>query len=209
MPAESPASPQPSEGAPTSPPAVASGDANHDVSDDTSQVEELQGGLSAPQFGLKEMFAFMGFVAIGLVGLQVLDPMISAGLLLLGLCIFAHVAGNAMGMKLQDGRPTQRAEASKPLQSSDYAPVTRLSLHQRLGKMTLVFTVLGAVLGAVGGGGLLAVVNWTHATIANISLAALSCSVLGGLFGFWLSSFLQVFLQAWAEAHRNADPDRR
>ena len=184
MPAESPASPQPSEDVPTSPPDVAPRDSVNDATDDVSQREELEGGLSAPQFGLKEMFAFMGFVAIGLVGLQILDPVVSAGLLLLGLCIFAHVAGNALGMKLRDGRPTQKTEASKPLQSSDYAPVTRLSLHQRLGKMTLVFTVLGAVLGAVGGGGLLAVVNWTHATIANVSLAALSCSVLGGLFGF-------------------------
>lgn len=181
----------------------------HNVKVQGHDDEPFRPGLTAPQFGTRELLAFVFFIAIGLAALKVLDPMVSAGLILLGLCIFAHVAGNAVGMKLRDGGPAPKSESSAPLRSSDYAPTTRLSLHKRLGRLTLVFTILGAVIGATGGGGLLAFVNWENITLANMSLATTSCAVLGGLFGFWLSSFLQVFLQAWAEAHKNADPERR
>lgn len=166
-------------------------------------------GMKAPQFGTRELLAFIAFVAITIVALQVLDPLVSAGLILLGLCIFAHVAGNAVGMRLRDAGPSPESQTSSALQASDYAPATRLSLHQRLGRMTITFTALGSIFGAIGGGTLLAVLNWENITIANMSLAIISCAILGGFLGFVMSSFLQVFLQAWAEAHRNADPERR
>ena len=119
------------------------------------------------------------------------------------------MAGNAVGMRLRDDGPTPEAQVSSPLQASDYAPATRLSLHQRLGRMTIAFTALGSIFGAIGGGTLLAVLNWENITIANLSLAIISCAILGAFLGFVMSSFLQVFLQAWSEAHRNADPERR
>ena len=172
----------------------------------TIEAEALRTGLNAPRFGLKELFGFVALVAMGLVALQVLDPLVSAALILLGLCLFAHVAGNALGTRLRDGGPTPpQSRPSPPLQSGHYAPATRLGLHQRLGRAILICTALGAVVGAGGGGTALAMINWENVTLANMSLAAASSAVLGGLFGFWLGSFLQIAFQALAEAHKNAD----
>ncbi len=148
-----------------------------------------------------------------MVAFKVLDPWLSACLALFGLAIFAHVAGNALGTRLRNHGNVRvdAGPAPRPRIASEehFAPATRLSEHHRLGWWMWVMTGLGALLGACAGGAFLAAVNWERATVANVSLAASSCAVLGGLLGFWTGSFAQVVTQALWHAHQGADADRR
>ncbi len=178
-------------------------------------TDDPHGGLEPPTFGLRSLFWLVAFSAVVLASARALDPKISAVVALLGLGIFAHVAGNVLGTRLR-----QRGPASMPVASrgrvgaadgsvtDHFAPSTRLSHRERVSRTLLVLSILGALGGAIVGGGLLAVLNWEKATVANVTLAVLSCAVLGGLLGFWLSSFLKVLGQAWWQAHEAASQDQ-
>ena len=176
-------------------------DAN--TTDEPVESEDLAPALSPPQFGLRELFWFVAFTALGLVGLKVLPPLVSAVTILFGLAIFAHVIGNALGSRLRDhGDIAQQASPqAEPIQAErHFAPTTELSDHRGLSRMTMILTGVGAGVGCLAGGGALAVINWEKATIANVGLAAVACAVLGGIFGFGMASFLQVALEAWRQA---------
>jgi hypothetical protein len=163
------------------------------------------------------MLGGVAVVCVLLAASRVVGALAMAGLVLALLCVAAHVAGNALGAQL-------RANGSQPLRDpaadhglggsgerivrppspteADFAPVTALSYHTALGRVMFVAIGAGGVLGGVLGGGVLAVANWERATIANTALGAISCAVLGGLWGFWASSFFKVIWRAWSEAKR-------
>ncbi|MEM7314303.1 MAG: hypothetical protein AAF497_14230 [Planctomycetota bacterium] len=171
--------------------------------DESAESEDLAPALSPPQFGLRELFWFVAFTAILLVAVKTLPPLVSAVMTLFALAIFAHVIGNALGSKLRDhGNIAQMASApAEPVQAEDhFAPTTELSDHRGLSRLIKILSGVGAGVGCLIGGGALAVINWENATIASVALAALACSVLGGLFGFLAASFLQVTYEAWMEA---------
>ena len=192
-------------------PIVDSADLSSSHSPRGAESEEFVGGLSPPQFGMRQLFLFMLVVALLLVAVKSLDPLLSFTLVLLALSIFAHVAGNAIGTKLRD----QRKEIAPPkgttrkAEARDFAPATQLSERKPLGWVMKILTTLGAVVGGTAGGWFLANQAGDKATIANVTLAVLSCGVLGGFFGFWMSSFLQIALTAVWQAHREADPPLR
>ena len=167
-------------------------------------TDDLEGGLSPPQYGMRHLLLFMVVVALLLVALKTLDPILTFSLILLALSVFAHVAGNAIGTKLRDSRSTSIAPqgTTRKAEEHHYAKTTELSQHQPLGLIMRIVTGISALAGAIGGGWFLASMAGEKATVANITLATLSCGVLGGLFGFWLSSFLQIAISAIWEAQK-------
>lgn len=138
---------------------------------------------------------------------QAVGPLWASVLTLFILAVFAHVAGNAIGTKLRNegSRPSRPSKHEQPCTASPhhFAPTTQLSRKKWIGLPTLIASMISALAGAVLGGGLLAKINWEAANVANLSLAAASCAVLGGLWGFWSCSFAKVFWQAWQEALRH------
>jgi uncharacterized membrane protein YoaK (UPF0700 family) len=150
-------------------------------------------------------------LAVFFSAMRVAGPLGSVALILLAICVFAHVAGNALGTRLREHSdrsldPVLRAQArSRRPTAHEFAPQSQLSRRGSLGKSMIVITTIGVVIGAVAGGILLSRVNRQQATVSNITLGTLSFGVLGGLAGFWVSSFLQVFIGAWYDAHRDSE----
>ena len=167
-------------------------------------AEDLQGGLSPPQYGMRHLLLFMFVVALLLVAIKTLDPILAFSLILLALSVFAHVAANAIGTKLRDSRPASIAPqgTAQKAEQHHFAKTTELSERQPLGLLMRIITGISALAGAIVGGWFLANLAGDKATVANVMLATLSCGVLGGLFGFWLSSFLQIAISAVWEAQK-------
>ena len=167
-------------------------------------------GLRPPTFRLSSLLAVMAIICTCLALLRLFDPIWAGMFMLFLLIIFAHVAGNALGTQLRDN-----ARLSKPLDhgrphtaqtnESLITPSTRLSLHTRLGLWTHIPTGIGALVGAFGGGWLLWRSMQGQASIGNTALGVVSCGVLGGLWGFWMSSFLSVLGSAIWHAHRESE----
>lgn len=170
-------------------------------------------GLKPPQFRLGTLFWAVGAVGVLITAMRAVGPLGASVLVLFSLAVMAHVAGNALGCQLRANADALRRKAAAnqalPHVAHNgirgrirYAPATRLRDRTALGRTMPIITLIGAVAGGLGGGWLLATVNWQHATLGNITLGALSFGVLGGLWGFWASSFLEVFFDALVAAHR-------
>ena len=147
------------------------------------------------------------------------------GILFVALVVFAHVAGNAIGSHLQKntGRRRSRPAAGSPFdvavderQASSsaeardgpaegplrFAAPTELGERRPLHRSIRVATASGAILGAVVGGPLLALLHWEQATVPSILFGTSCSAILGGFWGFWTHSLWQVVSSAWKQAHR-------
>jgi len=137
----------------------------------------------------------------------VLSPQAMAGFILLVMCIVAHVAGNAIGTRLRDNgdqaaplTPNERARLFRPPAPEDIAPATVLSLKRGPGLVVLIFSLVGAVVGALAGGGLLAWLNWQHMNLTIGIFCFTATAAIGAVAGFCTASFTTVL---WS-AHRDA-----
>ncbi len=172
-------------------------------------------GLRPPTFRLSSLLAVMAIICTCLALLRLFDPIWAGMFMLFLLIIFAHVAGNALGTQLRDNahlsrpldydRPDTDQRRIQPANESLFAPSTRLSLRTRLGLWTIIPTGIGVLGGAVGGGWLLWWSMQGQASIGSMALGVVSCGVLGGLWGFWISSFLSVLGSAVWHAHRESN----
>jgi hypothetical protein len=126
-------------------------------------------------------------------------------LLMLAL-VAAHVVGNALGTKLRDQvsrelNPDMRRRRIRLTPLSREQPGRRLHEHTPLGRLILLISVGGAVLGGILGG--LSLAAWTHASVPGWIVGTISSAVLGAFFGFLLASFLDMSIRAWWQAsHR-------
>src|SRR5688500_12390165 len=87
--------------------------------------------LRPPQFGLRTLLLLVTLCAVLLAANQWLGASTVAGIVLLLLSIFAHVAGNAIGTRLRElgGKPGDRqvdSTAERLRAQAQFAPVTRL-----------------------------------------------------------------------------------
>jgi hypothetical protein len=177
-------------------------------------ADDRRPGLKPPQYGLGTLFVFLTIVCCLLVTAREVGPLGGSALLLLVLAVFAHVAGNAIGTRLRANGDAQIDRAGRamlrrdqrhfPMPCVPFAPATQLSVRKALGRSMLVLTGVGAIVGATSGAWLLGSVNWERATVANMAIGTVSFAVLGGLWGFWASSFFHVFWDALAQAHRES-----
>ena len=155
---------------------------------------------------------FVAAICISLALMKVIGPYGSFVLILFLLSIFAHVAGNAIGTKLRDqgNRPSPRDEGdttstgpARPLAESDFAPATRLSRGDSLGRSIVVVVCVGAAIGAGVGAYLLFITLGDKATFANMSLGITAFAIIGGFAGFAASTFVKVLIAANIDAWRN------
>ncbi len=120
--------------------------------------------------------------------------------------VAAHVVGNALGTKLRDN-VSRELNLDMPRRRIRLPPVSReqrsrrLHEHTPLGRLILVISVGGALMGGILGG--LSLAAWTRASVAGWIVGTISSAVLGAFFGFLLASFLDMSIRAWWQAsHR-------
>jgi len=164
-------------------------------------------GLGPPQFSLISLLVAITAVSIIFASYQLLGAAAAFILALLTVAVAAHVIGNSLGTRLRDiGNASkqvahagvkQRGDVSE----SDLAPVTRLHHVASLGRPLVVCTGIGAVAGLISGLLLFVWANWEQASWSASSLGVAAFIFLGGFFGFLLSSFLQVGMDALVQAH--------
>jgi len=162
-----------------------------------------------PRFHLRTLLMLVALLCVTLAISRNVSPMAVAVAILFILAIAAHVAGNVLGSHLRD-EATAKNLAESPrrrfrVSVADCAPTTRLSHRTPLGSTVVVLTLMGAMAGGYGGCEWLSQsIPHEDLTIANLSLGASSFVVLGGFFGFWIGSFLRVFLVATFQAQRES-----
>ena len=128
---------------------------------------------------------------------------------LFALMIIAHVAGNAIGMKLrQSGDSLTRQEPlpgfdanlpKRPIAES-FAPTTQLRERKSLGLPVIIATGVGFLLGAALAIGLLPAMLDPKPAWEALIAAAIACGVLGSLATFAGFSFIQVATHALWQA---------
>src|SRR5688572_27186209 len=131
-----------------------------DASNPKSKIQNPKSNsvLPPPRFGLRTLLLVVTGCAVIFAMSNWLSPIALAGVVMLVLCVIAHVAGNAIGTRLRELGPSRRSgrdSAAEPLarpQGADFAPVTRLSQRQSLGWPIILGTAGGTLAGAVGGG---------------------------------------------------------
>lgn len=174
---------------------------------------DLRPGLPPPQFRLSTMMLavtmlcllFATFAAIGSHGGLIL--------ILFVLAVLAHVAGNALGMRLRENgdtpladdglTPARMAGRRRRPTKGDFAPVTPLSHRRALGLIILILTCLGIVAGAALGGSWVARIGG-EPTLVSVGFAILFCGAMGGFATFLMSSFLKVTIGAFLQARRES-----
>lgn len=169
--------------------------------------------LTPPRFGLGTLLFWVTVFCAWLASYSLLGPSGAFALGLLVLAIVAHVAGNAIGMRLRqhggkrdpaverEAAPFKGPEASR-LGEHDFAPVTRLRQRDSLGKPIFYITALGSLACAILGGYGLARLLGENATVANVGVGVLASGVLGAIWSFIAGSFLQVAGTALWQASR-------
>src|SRR5262249_20334039 len=139
--------------------------------------------LRPPQFGLRTLLLLVTACGVLLALRQwfALSPIAIAALVLLGISIFCHVAGNVICTRLRDIGDAPQARADQLLspprpQPSDFAPVTRLSQRQSLGRLILIVVPAGGALGGVGGGLWTLLASPGHVGLPNIAVGIVAFS---------------------------------
>lgn len=167
--------------------------------------------LQPPRFRLRTLLWGVGLLCVFFAVSSTLGGYALFALVLLVLSILAHVAGNALGMRLRAngssrlplGEEEQRRRSAgyAPPQRGEVAPATWLGQRYSLGKPILLLTALGVIGGAAGGWVLLNHM-YGQATLINLSAGTFACGVLGGIWSFLGVGFLQVLVAAVWQASR-------
>jgi hypothetical protein len=150
-----------------------------------------------PQFRLRSLFWAVTFCSIACAVFVAVGPIWASMLVLFLALALAHVAGNAIGTRLRDeaSHANQRSpalpEVSRGVASADETPAP-LSQRRPLGVTRIIFTLGGAVGGAMLGRLALVSGQWIPLRAGDWAVGIASCAVLGALAGFLASSFVQV-----------------
>jgi hypothetical protein len=177
------------------------------------QPEDARHLPRPPQFSVRTLL--IGIAVVGaFCALAVrLPPYLVAIGAFIGLLAAAHVFGNSLGMALRRSGSASTLESGAHIGARPAAvpaDVRRSLLnyhHQVRGKAVQTWTIASALVGALLGSVLLIWFSPQDVRIVGICLGTASFALLGGLFGFWAASFLQVFRDAWREATATKRPE--
>jgi hypothetical protein len=177
--------------------------------------------LPPPQFGLRTLLWLVTVCAVLFSVAGWLEPVAVAGLILLVLCVVAHVAGNAIGTRLrangdqpirgQSGPHTPRADGLAGWDSSypsrtplPCAPATSLGQRYNLGWPIVIATFAGLISGGIGGGlwALFTTRGPIEPTVVAVGVVAFGS--LGSLGAFLICGFTQVLCSAAWQALRHS-----
>ncbi len=173
-------------------------------------LDDHRPGLQPPRFSLAALFFVIAMLGVLFAAMNYLGAYATLLFILFTLTVAAHVAGNAIGTRLRDNgdRPpivsddsTQRGR--RPITKTDFAPPSQLQQRSALGMPIFVSTAMGSAAGAVlGGYGLTTLME--HPTLIAIASGVIASGVLGGIWTFGASSFLQVASNALRQASRDS-----
>jgi len=147
------------------------------------------------------IFAVLSWLSSAAVGAAVL----------FGLCVFAHVAGNAIGTQLRKNGDTpipadERAKGKKQkLTAESFAPVSRLSNHHPMASTVLVTTAVGAICGGLFGGGVLFWLYWAELDFLGAFIGFAATCFIGGIAGFSIGGFVHALFGASHEAVKRSE----
>jgi MFS family permease len=184
----------------------------HDTSPFTEHDPAQHRPIEAPRFSLRTLLLVVTLLSILFAVMSALDQIYSVILVWALLLVAAHVAANAWGTRqrrLDEAAGPADGAAAHLVQRTGaatihaaLAPATRLGERMRIDRYMIAVTCLGACAGGIAGGMILERQYWQTASLAAIVFGACSSAVLGGFFGFLVSSFLRVALKALHEATR-------
>lgn len=172
--------------------------------------EGLEPQLPVFRFGLRQLFWLLtlsGLVLAGVLAAPV-PGMAPAAVLLGVLVVVFHVAGTALGSRLQDHadqriawEKSDRKAIDRSAEVQALASAPRSSWHERGRPVRWRWWLVsaGATLGGMMGA---AIFFFTAARFspAAIACGAFSMAVLGGWFAFLASHFWTIFRRGWREA---------
>jgi len=170
--------------------------------------EEYRPPLRPPQFRLSTLLILVTCLAAVFASFGFLGPYGAPAVVLLLLCVAAHLAAARLGDRLrangdrpvdEQGRPLPRLKRL-PLRADQFAPASRLSERSSIGLPVLIVTAVGAVAGGLLGGAGLAWLNWEKANLISIAFGVIASGALGGFAGFWIGSFVKVTTTAGLSA---------
>lgn len=158
-----------------------------------------------PRFSLLTLLIVMASISVLFAVMQRIGTAGSVLLVWGLLLIAAHVLANAWGSRRRSRQALENQSSPaptpwQPVPTSAHAPATRLREPTGISKVMFVFSVVGALCGGTLGGIVLATQYWHQAGTLPVALGAISAAILGGFFGFLISSFVQVASRAWNEA---------
>ena len=179
-----------------------------------SPPSDYRRALPPPQFTLRTLIGIITLLAVLFSLVNVVHPVVMAGLVLLGLLIAAHVAGNVIGTRLREmgDRPMTKEGREVPPRRFDghvdrasFAPPSDLARRISLGLPILIVTTAGVLTGGIGGG------LWGYLSAGsdgwlNIVVGCVAFGFLGGFGSFAAFSFTQVMLGAIRQASRSPAP---
>jgi hypothetical protein len=142
-------------------------------------------------------------------------PLPTLGLVLLALCIGAHIFGNAVGTRLREIGAAASREIDEPAadyrppkaSAADFAPQSRLAERHALGWPIVIATFGGILGGGFGGGVWTLLTSRGPASPFNIMVGVVAFAVLGGIASFATFGFVQVGASAVRQA-LSAPPKR-
>jgi hypothetical protein len=157
-----------------------------------------------PQFCLRTLMLSITLCGVLFAAMSALGGLWSIMLILFLSLAAAHVFGNALGTQLRDAnsRHPRPADTAEPYDAASppVPPAKRLRERTGIDPKPLIIAGLGAIVGGTSGGLLLMAALGERASLAALGLGIVSSAVLGGFFGFLLSSFCLVFSRALGEA---------
>lgn len=117
--------------------------------------------------------------------------------------IAMHVAGNAIGTRMQEAADIERAARPHAANSLPPPPIptpspTRLERRETLGRLVPVSAGIGATVGGLTGSMMLALL--TRSSLPGAVLGGASSAVIGGLFGFLVASFVEILRSSLRDA---------
>ena len=179
-----------------------------------SPPSDYRRALRPPQFTLRTLIGIITLLAALFSLVNVVHPVVMAGLVLLALLIAAHVAGNVIGTRLREigdrpvtkeGREVPPRPFDRSVDQSSFAPPSELARRISLGLPILIVTTAGVLTGGIGGG------LWGYLSAGsdgwlNIVVGCVAFGFLGGFGSFAAFSFTQVMLGAIRQARRSPTP---
>ena len=176
-----------------------------------SPPSDYRRALRPPQFTLRTLIGIITLLAALFSLVNVVHPVVMAGLVLLALLIAAHVAGNVIGTRLREigdrpvtkeGREVPPRPFDRNIEQSSFAPPSDLARRISLGLPILIVTTAGVLTGGIGGG------LWGYLSAGsdgwlNIVVGCVAFGFLGGFGSFAAFSFTQVTLGAIRQASRS------
>lgn len=167
--------------------------------------------LRPPTYSVQSLFWVVTLLGIVMGVMAAIGFLWAIALLMTVLMIAGHVAGNALGKRLRDGKSPSQSGPASPAARHDLTTgranwqppaSSRLSEHHPTGRKSLIFAGIGSVLAGLAGSGLSLWHYGSGITGPAVIVAALAAAVLGGLLTFFSVICLGTIADAWRDMWR-------